>query len=333
MTARRAAAQPGSAAPTATARALARLYDLDLVEDPGDIDLYLALATRTGGPILELGAGTGRIAVPLTLAGHDVTAVDLDPAMLERAFARARAVRGSGARPGRPGGPDAGTGATTGALELIEADLLDLDLPSAGTYRLALIALNSLFLLATRRAQRQAFRTLARHLAPGGLAVVDVWLPEPDDLARFDGRMIFEYERREPETGHAVTKVAAARFDPTTAIVDLTAIYEEGPAGGTTIRWIRHDALRLVGADELRSMAEDAGLIVDEVGGDYDLDPIGPGSERAIVIAQRPESGSARGTRRGAGAGAVADAPSPSGTFGPDAWRGRLDTLGHDGIE
>jgi hypothetical protein len=117
---------------------------------------------------------------------------------------------------------------------------------------------------------------MARHLAPGGIAVVDVWLPEPDDLARFDGRMIFEYERREPEFGHVVTKVASARFDPTTAVVDLTGIYEEGPDGDSPVRWIRHDALRLVGADELRGMAE------------YDLDPIGPGSERAILIARQP---------------------------------------------
>ena len=40
------------------ARRLARLYDLDLIDDPGDLDLYLALAERTGGPILELAAGT-----------------------------------------------------------------------------------------------------------------------------------------------------------------------------------------------------------------------------------------------------------------------------------
>ena len=268
--------KPGRAVPgpSATSRALARLYDLDLVEDPGDLNLYLVLAKRTGGPILELAAGTGRIAVPLTVAGHDVTAVDLDAAMLERALARAQAHHPPAA----------------GRLELIEADLLDLDLPDAGSYQLAIIALNSLFLLATRDAQRRALRTMADHLAPGGIAVVDVWLPEPDDLARFDGRMIFEYERREPETGHAVTKVDSARFDPTTAVVDLTCIYEEGPAGGSPIRWIRHDALRLVGADELRGMAEDAGLVVDEVGGTYDLDPIGPGSERAVLIARRPDA-------------------------------------------
>jgi SAM-dependent methyltransferase len=277
--------------PNDTNRALARLYDLDLVEDPGDVALYLGLANRTGGPILELAAGSGRIAVPLVEAGHDVTAVDLEPAMLERAFARARALggkRGAGSGRNRAVGGQASR-IEIGRLELIEADLLELDLPTAGTYRLAIIALNSLFLLATRDAQHQAFRTIARHLAPGGLAVVDVWLPQSEDLDRFDGRLIFEYERLEPETGQRVTKVDSARFDATTAIVDLTTIYEEGPSGGTTVRWIRRDALRLVGVDELRAMAEAAGLVVEEVGGDYDLDPIAPDSERAILIARLPD--------------------------------------------
>jgi hypothetical protein len=130
---------------------------------------------------------------------------------------------------------------------------------------------------------------MARHLAPGGLAVVDVWLPEPEDLARFDGRLIFEYERLEPETGLGVTKVDSARYDETTALVDLTVIYEEGPPGGSPIRWTRRDSLRLVGADELRAMAEEAGLVVEEIGGDYDLEPIGPGSERAVLIARLPD--------------------------------------------
>ena len=252
--------------------ALARLYDLDLEDDPGDLDLYLALAGRTGGPILELAAGSGRLAVPLALAGHHVTAVDLDPAMLARAGARARTAGRAAAR----------------RLDLVEADLLELTLPAAGTFRLAFIALNSLFLLATRDAQRRAFRTIARHLAPGGVAAVDIWLPEPDDLARFDGRLIFEYERIDPETGHEVTKVAAARYDPTTAIVDLASIFEEGQPGGPTIRWIRRDRLRLVGPDELATMAEDAGLEVELIAGDYDLESIRPGSERAILVARRP---------------------------------------------
>ena len=267
MTPRRSASRQ----PDETARALARLYDIDLLADPGDLGLYLALADRAGSPILELAAGTGRLAVPLALAGHDVTAVDLDPAMLERALARAQAMSGGAA----------------GDLDLVEADLLDLDLASAGTYRLAFIALNSLFLLASAADQRRAFATMARHLAPGGLATVDVWLPDAADLERFDGRLIFEYERLEPETGQLVTKVAAAQHDPATGIVDLTSIYEEGIQGGSTARWTRHDPLRLVGVDELRSMAEEQGFVVEQIAGDYDLTPIEPDSERAILIARR----------------------------------------------
>jgi len=255
-----------------SARALARLYDLDLAEDPGDLDLYLALAIRTGGPILELAAGSGRLAIPLASAGHRVTAVDIDPAMLERA--RTAAQRAGDAAVGR--------------LELVEADLLGLQLADADTYRLAFIGLNSLFLLATREAQADAIRTLARHLAPGGLAIVDVWLPDPDDLGRFDGRLIFEYLRIDPETGLHVTKVATARYDATNAVVDLTSIYEEGRPGAPATRWIRRDALRLVGAAELRAHVEEAGLVVEEMAGSYDMEPLRPGSERAIVVARRP---------------------------------------------
>jgi SAM-dependent methyltransferase len=260
----------GARTVTAEARAFARLYDVDLVEDPGDLDLYVALARRTGGPILELGGGTGRLAIPLAELGHDVTVVDLDPAMLERAARRLASM---------PNG--------SGRVDLVEADLLDLRLPAAGSYALAFIALNTLFLLATRDRQRAAIRVLAEHLAPDGLAVVDVWLPEVDDLARFDGRLIFEYERIDPETGLQVTKIDAARHDSATGVVDLTSIFEEGAPGGPTVRWIRHDALRLVGADELGAMAEDAGLAIETVAGSYDLDRLRPGSDRAIVVARR----------------------------------------------
>ena len=60
---------PRSRADDGTAHALARLYDQDLADDPGDLELYFALARRTGGPILELAVGTGRLAVPIAAAG------------------------------------------------------------------------------------------------------------------------------------------------------------------------------------------------------------------------------------------------------------------------
>lgn len=259
--------------------ALARLYDLDLDEDPGDVDLYLALANRTGGPVLELAVGTGRVAVPLAAAGHDVTGVDHDPAMLRRAKARARAAGRAAAR----------------RLRLIEADARHLRLPEAGTFRLVFIALNSLLVMGDRRDQQRTVETLARHLTPDGLAVVDVWLPDADQLARYDGRLGLEYVR-ETAGGRVVTKTAAARHDAS-GRVELTAIYEESEPGGPVRRWVRQDRLRLVGPEELVALAETAGLRVESLGGDYDLREYLPGDERAILLAS-PGAAAIAGARR-----------------------------------
>jgi SAM-dependent methyltransferase len=255
----------------AAAAALARLYDLDLTEDPGDTELYAALAARTGGPILEIASGSGRVALPLAAAGYEVTAVDIDPAMLARAAEAAAAA-----------GPE-----TSALYEPIEADLIDLALPGGARFHLAILALNSILLLERRDTQQAALETMARHLVPGGLAVVDVWLPSADELSRYDGRLALEYVRIDPVTGLVVTKTTAAQHEPATGHVTLTAIYEESEQGGSPRRWIREDRLRLLNADDLRAMAESAGLEVELVAGDYDLNPVGPYDERAILVARR----------------------------------------------
>ena len=210
--------------------------------------------------------------MPLAEAGFSVTAVDLDPTMLDRARTRATT---------------AGT-ATADRLQLVEADLVGLRLPAAGEFGLAFIALNSLLVLPTRAAQRAALRTLAEHLAPGGVAAVDIWIPDAEDLARFDGRISLEWPRLDPESGAIVTKVASAAHDAAAATVTLTTIFEEGGQGAPARRWVRRDRLRLLSANELRGFAEEAGLVVEMVAGDYGLGPMGPGSERAVLIAVKP---------------------------------------------
>jgi len=221
--------------------------------------------------VLELAAGSGRLAVPLALAGNRVTGVDLDPAMLDRA-------RRFATREGLP----------ADRLSLVEADLVDVRLPDAGHYGLAFIALNSLMILRSRDAQRAALRTLSDHLAPGGVATVDVWLPDAEDLARYDGRIVLEWPRTDPETGHLVTKAGSATHDSATGTISLTTIFEEGEQGMPPHRWVRSDRLRLVSADELVSFAEDAGLVVEVLAGGYGLEAFGPGSERAILVAVKP---------------------------------------------
>ena len=277
-------ARTGSAGPAASpsekdrAEALARLYDLDLAEDPGDIDLYLALAERTGGPVVELAVGTGRIAVPLAAAGHVVVGIDDDPAMLARAEARAAATRPPRQR-----------------LRLVRHDMVEvgrgdvgLGTSAADGAGLAILGLNSILLLADRARQRAVLGTMAGLLRPGGLAIVDVWLPAVEDLARFDGRLSLEWLRVDPASGREVTKTAAAWYDETTRVVTLVTMFEEGPPGAAPVRWTRSDAMRLIGADELRAFAEDAGLVVEQLAGDHELGPFGPGSERAVLVARRP---------------------------------------------
>ncbi|TAM78619.1 MAG: class I SAM-dependent methyltransferase [Chloroflexota bacterium] len=268
----------------APATDLARYYDLDLETDPGDLALYLALAGRAGGPVLELAAGTGRVAVPLAAAGFAVTALDLDGAMLARARVAWRDRKHDRRRP-------------AGDLRCLEQDLLLADL--GPRFGLVILGLNSLFLLETAERQAAAIGVLARHLRPGGLAAVDVWLPAADELAAYDGRLALEWVRADAETGERVAKLASARYDSATGVVELTTWFDAWPpAGGTLRRTARTDRLRLVGAAELVGMFGAAGLEVETLAGDYTLTPFGPGADRAVVIARRPdvEGGAGRAT-------------------------------------
>ena len=251
---------------------LAALYDLDLRDDPGDLDLYRALADREAGPVLELGVGTGRVAVPLAVAGHTVTGVDDDDAMLARAAARWERVVAASSRAARGG-----------TLELVHADLLAVGL--GARFAFAFLALNSLFLMGTYERQVAAVRALARHLRPGGLALVDVWLPSADELAAYDGRLALEWLRPEDDGVHQVAKLGSARLDTSAATVALATFFDRWPtSGGAVERTSRTDELRLVTAAELTAMAQAAGLTVELLAGDYRMEPFGPGAERVLLL-------------------------------------------------
>src|SRR6186713_2867176 len=118
--------------------ALARYYDLDLAGETDDVDFYLALAGRGGQTVLELGCGTGRLAIPIAQAGNEVVGVDHDPHML----ARARAAWA------------AASGPVGSSLELLEAELQTHDLPYR--FDLVVLGLNMLPALAGREAQAAA---------------------------------------------------------------------------------------------------------------------------------------------------------------------------------
>jgi SAM-dependent methyltransferase len=137
-----------------------------------DVPFYVAEAERSGGPVLELGVGTGRVAVPIAAAGIEVVGVDLSPGMLDVARERAEL---------------AGV-----AVDLRSGDMRDP--PVDGGFPLVICPFRSLLHMETERDRRAALRAVARHLEPAGRFVFDVFTPSAEDIADTHGRWL----EREP---------------------------------------------------------------------------------------------------------------------------------------
>lgn len=263
----------GSASPADEASRLAAFYDLQFETRDEDVDWARRLAGRTGGPILELACGSGRIAVPLASDGHTVVGLDLSAAMLSRA--RDRAHR-------------AGV-----EVELIEGDMRDFTLDQ--TFALILIPFSSFLHLAPR----DRFACLARvreHLAPRGQFALDVFQPDPLKIAGRDGGVIEEATFEDPETGERVT-----RFSSGVATVDSTTFTWRFDAVGTdhlVRRYERVVTLHFLYRRELELLLDAAGFDLEELHGDHDGSPVDEHSPRLIALARRRERGDARERRR-----------------------------------
>lgn len=250
---------------------LARYYDLDLEGYADDVDMYLALAGRRAHAVLELACGSGRIAIPLAEAGHEVVGVDVNKSMMARAQGKwdERTV-------------EAKSG-TAGSLTLIEGDITALDLRRR--FELVILGLNSLPLIGDREAQTTALRVAAAHLAADGRLVIDTYLPSPADLAAYDGTLELAWRRRDPATGAEVAKLWSADYEATTATATVTTFFDTWPAsGGHVHRMARRDELHLIGVSELVALAGKAGLTVDTLAGSYDMSPLTADSERAVLV-------------------------------------------------
>jgi SAM-dependent methyltransferase len=123
-----------------------------------DVDATVALVERLGGEsgrVLELGVGTGRLAIPMARAGLTVTGIDSSAAMLARLAS---------------GDPDA-------SVTAVHGDMVD-DLP-AGRFDVVLAAYNTLFNLVDDGAQERCFAAVAQRLTPDGSFVVEAFVPDP----------------------------------------------------------------------------------------------------------------------------------------------------------
>jgi SAM-dependent methyltransferase len=105
------------------------------------------------GPVLELGVGTGRVAIPLAERGLQVVGIDASAAMLSRLSSKTN---------GHP-------------VRGVQGDFADVEVE--GTFSLILVAADSLFMLTTQDEQARCFANAAAHLAPDGVIVIDAFVP------------------------------------------------------------------------------------------------------------------------------------------------------------
>src|SRR6266498_2783668 len=153
--------------------------------DPAVVDPAVGfLAGLAGvGPVLELGIGTGRIAIPLSRRGVAVHGVDLSPAMLTQLRAQ----------------PDAGAiGVTVGDFARVTV---------GRTFRLAYLLRNTITNLTTQDEQIDCFRNVAAHLEPAGLFVIENYIPALQQIP--PGETIRVFTRTPTHLGFEEYDVAA----------------------------------------------------------------------------------------------------------------------------
>ena len=250
---------------------IAPYYDLLHQSLTDDMGLILALAGRSGGPILELGCGTGRLLIPLASAGYQVTGLDNAWSMLARAQRRLAVEPGS----------------VRQRIQLVAADMSAFAL-SPERYRLGLIPYNTLLHLDPAAAVTTC-RAVARHLAPGGLFFLDLANPHLLGQIPGDRSLTLEGTLTDPETGDLVLVLASNRLDEIAQQLHITWIYDVSPPeGGAVVRTVVEITYHYYFLHQLELLLQEVGLSLEAVYGDYQRAPFTEESERLLLVARKP---------------------------------------------
>ena len=244
---------------------IAHLYEAEHGNWDDDLGMYEAFARRTGGPILDLGCGTGRVAVPLAVAGHDVHGIDVSDDLLTIANLKAQQ---KGAR-----------------ITLRHADMREPAI--GGLFALAICAMDTFVHLPSTEAQLEAVRAVYAALKPGGMFVVDVLHPSLDRLAGADGVLRVQRSFELPG-GSIVTHLVAWDVDPGEQTIDATHIFDIAGSGGALQRRQTTMRMRYLHRFEMDLVLRHAGFGDIELYGSPDLEPFDAASDRMIFVGVKP---------------------------------------------
>ncbi|MBP2292350.1 class I SAM-dependent methyltransferase [Azospirillum rugosum] len=235
----------------------------------GDVAFYRDAALAAGGPVLEVGCGTGRLTIPLARAGIEVWAVDISAAMLDQLRAKlAEELPEVRAR-----------------VRVVQQDAAALDLPERG-FRLAAIPFNVLMLIPDLGAERRTLASVAAHLAPAGRLALDVMNPLtlPMDA---ETKPSPSMPRRNPRTGNRFVKNALVGRLDERQCQRLHGWYDELLPDGHIAVTEFDFTWRMIFRYELELMLEAAGFAIESLAGDFEAAPWTVDSRRIVVTARR----------------------------------------------
>jgi len=226
-----------------------------------DAEFYKTLAVESGGPVLELGCGTGRVLLPIAARGIACAGVDLSPAMLE-IFRR------------RPG-------AEAVALSCGRMESFDL---GGRRFRLIFSAFRAFQHLDTVERQLACLARVRAHLEPGGLLAFDVFNPMLE-------RMVPDAEPESLDVafthnGRAVKRFASVTRDRARQLMQVTMRYVEEDGGGPAKETVGTFSMRWFWRYELEHLMHRAGFTDVAIHGDFDRSPVSRHSPAYVVVAR-----------------------------------------------
>jgi SAM-dependent methyltransferase len=240
---------------------LSDLYDLEYTHDY-DLPFWLSIAEREVGPVVEWGAGTGRISVPLAAAGHDVTAVEVSAKMVERGEEKSE------------------------SLGWIVGDMRRVD--PGRRYGLAVCAFNSFLCLKNVDDALAFLRNARQHLVPGGLLAIEVSAFSPEELVDPPGGPASRHDFTRMLPDGWLDRFSVSHYDASTQLMEMRLFYEQyGASGALESRRAYDLTIRIVGLSELDLMLRLTGFEVETVYGGFEGEPFNSTSDHLIVLARK----------------------------------------------
>jgi SAM-dependent methyltransferase len=244
----------------------AEVYDSIYSYVREDIPFYVNEAIVAGGPILELGCGTGRVTIPIAQSGIDIVGIDNSKAMLE--VARGRVWEAN---------------AEIGTVEFLEADMRNFSLGKK--IPLIIIPFRGFLALMTVEDQIKCLDTIKDHLEPDGRLIFNVFVPDLHMLVEDEDAAFHLRDVTDARTGRQLVLWQQTRVDNFNQVLSVRIIADELDENGTVpARFYRDYQIRYAHRLELLHLLERCGYEVIDLYGDFDYSPFDEDSEEMVWV-------------------------------------------------